>query len=485
MVNTLTPYIPSSEKPWNARRVQHLYQRLAFGTDWDTIQNGLSQSPQDLVNQLISTAANLPEPDEPFWALWSYDDYPQDDMQTYFQVKSEFFQRWIQEMIQEGVRSKLALFWHNHFVTREETYECNTYMWTYYRVLHNYAFGDFKEFVEQMGLTPAMLVFLNGNLNVAAEPNENYARELMELFTMGEGNGYTQDDIVEVSRALTGYQINMYACQVAPFFNPGLYDQTPKTIFGQTGNWNYLNVHDLIFEYRQEEVANFICGKLYKFYVYEEIDENIVQGLAQTFIDNNWQIEPVLRQLFSSEHFYEERFINARIKSPLESLISTVQLTGAELNTNFDQNLIGTITYGASNLGQEVFNPVDVAGWQEHHTWLSENTMTRRWSLCTNILNNIFNFGSGFLQNDFRTLAVAVSSPDETDPLVVTQGLVRHFLNRDLDDNLLQIALQYFKGEIPENYFQDGTWTVNYADMPAQVLNLLFYLVRLPEWQLC
>ena len=89
------------------------------------------------------------------------------------------------------------------------------------------------------------------------------------------------------------------------------------------------------------------------------------------------------------------------------------------------------------------------------------------------------------MQNDFRTLAVAVSNPDETDPLVVTQGLVRHFLNRDLDDNLLQIALQYFKGEIPENYFQDGTWTVNYADMPAQVLNLLFYLVRLPEWQLC
>lgn len=112
---------------------------------------------------------------------------------------------------------------------------------------------------------------------------------------MGEGNGYTQNDIVEVARALTGWRVNMYTCDPTVTFDPDLYDNTSKTIFGNAGNWGYDEVHELIFTLRADEVARYICSKLYRFYVYEAPDPVIVEGMAQTFRDNNWEIMPVLR----------------------------------------------------------------------------------------------------------------------------------------------------------------------------------------------
>jgi hypothetical protein len=483
MPNTLEPYIPSTEKPWNQERVQHLYQRLGFGADFSTLSNGLDVSPSELVNQLIDGVIAMPAPEQPYWANWDNDDYPNDGGELFFQVKEEFFLRWVEEMATQGLRSKLTLFWHNHFVTEEEVYYCNAYMWAYYKLLHDHALGNFKTFVEEMGINPAMLVYLNGNQNVAAQPNENYARELMELFTMGENNGYTQQDIVEVARALTGWQVNMYGCSKQVFFSPAYHDNGTKTIFGQTGNWDYLDVHNLIFSERENQVAEYICGKLYRFFVYEEEDPTIVQGLADTFKQNNWEIAPVLRQLFKSEHFFEERFINARIKSPLESLTHLLTLSGAEKDVDYSIDYISYIAYASSQMGQRVFNPVDVAGWPGYHSWMTENTLTARWSYSAAILN-------GFAQNDsmrekLRILAMALTSESENDPTVITEALIRHFIKRELDPPLLDAALLYFKSEVPENYFEDGSWNLYYDEVPDQVLSLLGYLTRLPEWQVC
>lgn len=482
MPDTLAPYQPSAEKPWNEQRVQHLYARLGFGAGHHTVNAGLSLSPQALADQLLDGAANLPDPDAPYWANWAYDDYPDDDMQTYFEVKSAFFRRWIQEMATESVRAKLALFWHNHFVTRENDYFCNSFMWHYYDLLHRRAFGNFRTFVEEMGIDPAMLTFLNGNQNIAEQPNENYARELMELFTMGEGNGYTQNDIVEVARALTGWRVNMYSCDPTVTFDPNLYDNTTKTIFGHGGNWGYDDVHELIFTLRSEEVANYICSKLYRFYVYEEPDPVIVQGMAQTFRDNNWEIMPVLRQLFHSEHFYEQRFINARVRSPLEALVGVIRRAGGIWEEDYNEDLIGYLTFLSGNLGQEVFNPVDVAGWPEHHSWLTENTLTARWSGCENVLYSMT--GSQAFLDRLRDMAIDRVGLEETDPAVITQSLATLFLNRPLEGRLLEVATLYFKGDVPDNYFEDGTWSLYYGAVPWQIVNLFVHLVRLPEWQL-
>lgn len=485
MVNTLEPYVPSPDKPWNRRRVQHLYQRLGYGARPADLN--LDRSPSELVDYLLDSVQELPPPEVPYWAEWTNEDYPDDDGETYFTVKGEFFRRWLAEAADPAlsIRNKLALFWHNHFVTEEEVYNCNSYMWSYYELLHRFALGNFRTFVEEMGKNPAMLIYLNGNLNVAGEPNENYARELMELFTMGENNGYTQDDIVEMARALTGWRLNMYGCYNNVTFDPAYFDAGQKMIFNQIGYWDYEAVHQLIFLGRSAEVSEFICGKLYRFLVYEEPDPLILQEMAQTFRDNNWEIAPVIRQLLKSEHFFEERFMAARIKSPIECLVGLVHRMGATAGNNYNDDFVGYLMYGASELGQEVYNPVDVAGWQEHHSWLTENTLTARWGLTTNMMYSLLYFNDGALRQPLRQLAISLVGQEEQNPEVVTQALAEYFLNQLLPPEQLETATLYFKGEVPENYFEDGTWSLNYGEVPEQIANLLTYLIRLPEWQLC
>jgi uncharacterized protein (DUF1800 family) len=201
-----------------------------------------------------------------------------------------------------GYQAKMALFWHNHFVTELDVFGCNAYLWDYFSLIHEHAFGNFRIFTREMGKSGAMLSYLNGNDSVAGNPNENYARELMELFTMGEGNGYSQQDIVEMSRALTGWRANEYLC-TPPYFDPARHDSGPKTIFGQTANFDYTTAHNLIFSARGTQVSHFIAGKLYKHFVANKLDNEVVAGLAQTFRNNNWELMPVIKQLIKSERF--------------------------------------------------------------------------------------------------------------------------------------------------------------------------------------
>ena len=482
LVNTLDTYQPSADKPWNTSRIQHLYQRLGFGASRQNIIDGLTQSPEVLVDALIDAIVNMDAPEAPEWAYWTWDDY-NDDIDLYQQHQSDIMIRWVREMADPTLqfRSKLALFWHNHFVTEYEVYSCPSYMWAYFNLLHVQCLGNFKSFIEEMGTNPAMLNYLDGDQNFAGEPNENYARELMELFTMGENNGYTQDDIVEVARALTGYTQDMYNCE-QPYFDANLHDFGPKTIFGQTGNWNYQDVHDLIFTVRKEQVKEFICTKIYKAFVYEKPDSIIIAAMGQTFEDNDWELAPVFRQLFKSEHFFEQRFVNAMIKSPLELYHGFIRQLDLEFGVDYTDDNIGDITFFTGRIGQEIFNPPDVAGWPGHHAWINENTLTQRWSQMQQVLFDSI-ADNDETRTKLRDLALELTD-SSNDVEFVTATLATFFLNTTLDDGLLETAVQYMKGEVPENYFMDGTWNLYFEEVPDQIINLLFYLTRLPEWQL-
>ncbi len=482
MLGPLDPYTPSTQKPWNKERVAHLYRRLGYGASLAEINDVLNASPvvspSQLVDQLLDSVLNAPAPVAPFWANYTSTDYNGDDV-LIAQHENEFTNRWVSEQATDSIRSKITLFWHNHFVTEKEVYGCNSYMWSYYALLHQYGLGNFRTFVEEMGKTPAMLVYLNGNENVADEPNENYGRELLELFTLGENNGYTQDDIVEVARALTGWRCAMYEC-TAPYFDSNYYDSSPKTIFGQTGNWNYDDVHQLIFTVRSEQTAYNICSKIYRHFVYDEINEEVISGMMLTFQQNNFELAPVFRQLFKSEHFFESVLIGAHIKSPIESFMNVIKAAGLDIQEDFNSEFLGFMTYGCMELGQSFFNPVDVAGWPGYHDWLNENTLTTRWSFMSDLLFYfIQTSGKGKLLN----LAIELTN-NSNDPQLITQAIANHFLVRPLDTIQLESATQYFKGEIPQNYFDDGSWNLYWDEVPDQILNLLNYLARLPEFQL-
>jgi len=476
----LAPYVPSAAKPWNARRVAHLYRRLGFGASLQQIEAGLQMSPSDLIDQLLDTAADLGIPDPPYWGGWTQNEYDTNlDPDLVFIHRDELRRRWMGEMLDEGIRAKMAMFWHNHFVTEHNVVGCNAYLWEYFSQIHEYAYGNFRIFAREMGKTGAMLTYLNGNLNVAGNPNENYARELMELFTMGESNGYTQQDIVEMARALTGWQSMQYLC-TPPFFDPNRHDNNSKTIFGQSSNYTYTTAHNLIFSARAPQVSHYITGKLYKYFVYQKLDNQVVAGLAQTFVDNNWELLPVLKQLIKSEHFFEENTMGAQLKSPLESMLCLLKNAGAN-SIQVPTNYWNAIFYWSYQLGQEIFNPPNVAGWKGHHSWINESTLTGRWNYSAAIAYLLTQ--NDELKENLRELAITLTN-DSNDPTVITVALVDFFTGQKLDPINLQAAVINFKANIPENYFEDGSWNLYWDEAPLQIVNMLYYLVKLPEFQL-
>jgi len=476
--STLAVYTPTSDG-WTAAHIGHLYRTFGYGATYTQIQNGLSMSPLELVDQLMDEAVNTPQPVAPYWATYNSAEYDGDNdliFEHYYDTKYD----WIYRGLQYPFQQKMSIFWHDHFATESDVYYCNSYLWSYYALIHKHAFGNFRTFVEEMGRNEAMLIYLNGNENIVGEPNENYARELLELFTMGENNGYTQRDIEEIAKALTGYYLNKYACNIGPEFRPDRHDNSIKTIFGQTGNFGYDDVHELIFTLRQDQVATYICTKLYKYFLYRNPDPAIIEGLAETFKNNNWEIAPVLRQLFASEHFFETVFHGAKIKSPVDLVLQLITTSGLDVNTDFDDGLISYLEFITRQMGQDLFNPPDVAGWPGHRFWLSENALAYRWTYCQSILNNYLN-DSG--KEKIRQLALQATD-DISNPESIVRAMSELLIERPLDEDLLEVAVLHLKGSIPENYFEDGSWNLYWEEAPDQLLNMYRFFNQLPEYQL-
>ncbi|MCB0514682.1 MAG: DUF1800 domain-containing protein [Chitinophagales bacterium] len=477
----LSTFVPRTEKPWNRKRVQHVYNRLGFGATDSEINAALAMSPEVLIDNLIDAAIATPIPTTPYWGEWVGEDY---DEATFFeqvyQHRYETVQNWMRGMLENPVKYRMVLFWHNHFVTEFAEYSCSSWMWAYYKLLHQYAFGNFKNFVYAMGKNAAMLDYLDNNENVVGAPNENYARELLELFTLGEGNGYTQTDIYEIARALTGWKA--YLCN-APFFYPPHHDNGQKTIFGQTGNWHYDEVHNLIFTQRSAQMAQHIAEKVYKHFVFPETNEAIIDELAQTLLENDFEIHPMLRQLFKSEHFFEESLLGAKIKSPYDMFMQLLRVCELKFDQNFNQNEINAIDYWTAITGQQLFSPINVAGWPGHEAWITEHLLVNRWRLSADLFAWMVYNDNFPNQEHFRTWAKNLSN-NATDPEFITQRIVETLFNVNLSAEAQKTAVEIFKANIPINYYLNNFWSLDYESAPFQVLLLLQHLYKLPEFQL-
>ena len=474
---TLAPYQPSAERPWNTQRAMHLFRRLSFGASPQRIAEALTLDPVTLVNQLLNEAMAQPVTEAPAWADLNVEDYDEDVfVEQSGEQYTELITGWTGEMLQRGVREKMTLFWSNHFVTKFEAYLCGSYLYRYHTLLQANAFGNFKDFTKSVGRSSAMLVFLNGIQNTRFEPNENYARELYELFTLGADNGYTQQDITETARALTGFQNVQTYCDPIDF-TLFTHDNGVKTIFGQTGNWGFDDVHDILFEQRGDQIANFICSKIYRYFVNPDVDETIVAQLAQTFRSNDWEIAPVLRQLFRSEHFFDEANIGVRIKDPIEWFLNFVNETDAEVAPMMVQNL----TYFTYLLGQQLHSPPDVSGWEGNRAWVNGSNLTGRWQGLDFL---IFSFFTNQAER-LRDLAKQIAGAENNDPEEITRMIVDHWLPKGFQtEEEYERATVVFKGEVPQNYFDSGEWNLEWSTVPQQVAVLLYRMVRTPEFQL-
>jgi hypothetical protein len=215
--------------------------------------------------------------------------------------------------------------------------------------------------------------------------------------------------------------------------------------------------------------------------VYQGVDQTVVNGMAAALKASNWELLPVLKQLFKSEHFYDDAIMNARIKNPLEAMIPILKMAGAEHMAAVPDNWWDAISYWSYLLGQEMFNPPNVAGWPGYHAWLNESTLTARWDY-TSVVAYLLT-QDPTLRSNLRTVAQTLTN-DSNNPAVITEALVDYFIGQTLEPVHLQTAVLYFKANIPENYFTDGSWNLYWDSAPDQIVNLLYFLVKLPEFQL-
>lgn len=480
----LNPYTPRPEKPWDQRKAVHLYRRIATGAGQSTIQAALNRTPVELVNELVDTAKNLPLTPPPVWANWTLQNYSPDPDTRNTQIANQILEwgtRWVLDIKNNGLRDRLSFFWSNHFVTKIESYYCPSWMYRYHKTLQKNALGNFKTFVHEIGLTPAMLIFLNNIQNTRLQINENYARELLELFTLGVDNGYTQQDITQIARAITGWngidQTNLCGDVV---FVPLLWDPGQKTIFGKTGPWDYDDVIDILFAERPVQISEFITRKLYRHFVNPEVDEGMVTGLAKIFRDNNFEIAPLMKAMLGSEHFFDDASVGTVIPGHIEYFLTFLN----EIGYRDEAELLYAVGLSAGDFNQQIFSPTDVAGWPGNRTWVNTGSFSYRAEGILNIMGYYY-AKTGNLLEELRTFAKNLVDPVETDPAVMSRAIIDYILPNGLQfPSDYADALVVFKAEIPENYFQTGQWNLDWEYAPAQVLFLINHLANLPEFQL-
>lgn len=486
---TLATYQPDAERPWDRKRAIHFFHRIGFAASSSMIEQALATSPENFISNLMDQAVAEPPIPEPEWGDWAISKYDPDNIgpQATNQIY-EWISKWMDKMYSSNpIKAKMTLFWSNHFVTKSDDYNCPSYLYQYHKVLEENCLGNFKNLTVELGKNPAMLVFLNGVQNTKFDPNENYARELFELFTLGRDVGYTQNDITEAARALTGWNGFSEAC-AAIDYNAFFHDEGEKTIFGRTGTWDYEGLHDVLFEERSNEIALHICGKLYEHFVSEEVCGETVLELAEIFKDNNFEIAPVVKTLLLSDHFFDEFVIGNKVKSPTDMLLGLIKSSELKIQ-DFDLDVEGynqlhiNSYFLLSEIGQQLFNPPDVAGWQGGKVWVNNNTLTGRWQFCDFIL--------GLWASDYRSqmidFVLNLSGGVDNDATLISKTIVDHFIPHGLqNEEAYERALTVFKIQIPENYFDDGSWSLYWEEdiVATQIYSLLRHVVRLPEFQL-
>ena len=272
---------------------------------------------------------------------------------------------WLREMVNSGaqLREKMSFFWHGHFACRNLNVFFQQGLLS---VIRENALGNFRDLLHEVSKTAAMLFFLNNQQNRKDHPNENFAREVMELFTLGRGN-YTEHDIKEAAKAFTGWSADLKGNFI---FRKFQHDFGNKTVFGKTGNFDGDDVLDILLE--QKQTAKYISQKIYKFFVNDTLDSAKADWLADRFYDSNYNISKLLEDIFTSDWFYDEKNIGCKIKSPVELLVGIQRMLPMKLENEEALIVLQRV------LGQMLFYPPNVAGWPGGKTWIDSSSLMMR-----------------------------------------------------------------------------------------------------------
>lgn len=361
---------PSETQPWNRRTAAHLFRRAGFGASASKLDEAVASTPADTVRKLIAVDADS----------------------TNFETQADALARtviaggdpkqlaaaWVYRLLYTPAQllEKTTLFWHGHFATGAEKVQVADMMWAQNQLLRDNALGEFEPLVQAISRDPAMLIYLDSATNRKAHPNENYARELMELFCLGEGN-YSEQDVQQLARCFTGWEIKNKKFRK----NEYQHDSGTKQLLGKSGDFDGEDAVKVVLE--QEAMPYFIVGKLVRFFVFDEPQPThaLLKPLADQFRSNGLKIGPIVIRILSSNLFFSEHAVARKVRSPIELAIGFLRsLEGTTNTVRLADNL--------TKLGHGLFYPPNVKGWDGGRAWINSSTLLGRANLVRDILNH-------------------------------------------------------------------------------------------------
>lgn len=372
-------YAPSEEQPWNRRLAAHLCRRAGFGANSEELDELVEKAPADIAHDFVEDARQAAQHD------------PETDALATAMLATgnpkKLAAWWLHRMLNSPwsgnearaaspLLEKLTLFWHGHFATGADKVDDAEMMFAQNRLLRRHALGDFGQMTQEISRDPAMLIYLDSTTNRKAHPNENYAREIMELFCLGEGN-YTERDIQELARCFTGWEVRRNRFR----FNRYQHDSELKTILGETGNFGGEEGVDIVL--KQNALPRFLAGKLIRFFVFDEpaAPEHLVEPLATLLRQSDLQIGPVIETILSSNLFYSPLAVGRKVRSPVELGIGLLRCLHGSTNLEL-------LARRLDEIGQSVFYPPNVKGWDGGRTWINTSTLLGRSNLVGEVLRH-------------------------------------------------------------------------------------------------
>jgi len=498
------PVVATGLAPYNGtfgiEEAAHLLRRTTMGATYAQIQSAANNGLASTVSTLMTLPAvtHLPlnysdsgDPNLPIGATWVNVPYNSNGSGRGDRKKS--MDAWGMKLLIENnlsIREKMTLFWHNHFSIEKQKVSCPKYLYTYITLLRDNCLGNFKQLAKDVTVDPAMLYYLDGHTNTKNNPNENFAREVLELFTIGKGptaspgdyTNYTEDDILELAKVFTGWKARgRFSDTITdpyPEFLSNNHDTTDKqlshrfnnVVIPDMGDLEYAHAIDIIFQ--QNEVAYFICRKLYRYFVNFDlttVESTVINDMAQCLLANNYDIAPVVEELLKSQHFFDVGMRGSVIKNPLEFVCNVMRQFEVPI-------LTGTIDWYASfnkfndrmnEFGMEIYRPPNVAGWPAYYLepqfselWVNSVTIRPREEFTSKVAQNGYNHSGFQFQIDPLPFIATLNNPLDPNSLIteIATLIFPYALNQTQIDFLKEILIP----GLP-----DFEWTVEYSDYLA------------------
>ena len=518
---------------WNENQAAHLLRRTLFGPTYTQIKSAQNLGLQDTINAIFTTpnqtqplTVSSEEQIAKIGETWVDKIYPSDIQKAQItnNKRNESLGCWTMENIskaQFSIVEKMSLFWQNHFAAEYSNDARANY--NYINLLRTNALGNFRELVKAVTIDPCMLMFLNGNSNTKNKPNENYSRELLELFSVGKGpqvgagdyTNFTEEDIKQGAKILTGWNVKGVLSSIetttSSYFIQNKHDISSKTLSNRLGSVVIQNGNEQEYKtyidhlFSTNVPALFICKKLYRWFVNyditDEVQKTVIEPLAQLLVESDYEIKPVLKSLLTSEHFYDVKMVGTIIKNPLEFLFSLTNSTNSAFNfaTEINYSFLKEIYSFSAGIGMNYFRPPSVGGWTAYYQapsftrlWMNSSYVKLRFDVAAYLLTDGFKSkvdnSSIFTLNviDYvQSLSNPKSAPQIVDDTVLVfcpKGLpdqVKTTLKLILTDGQpdFEWTLQY------DEYINDSSNVMKKNAIIGRLRQFLSYLFKLPEFQ--